>query len=117
MDLSSLDPRAWTITGLCGPTIIGAALLLPVWKGRWQASVILSRDVGRAAMLWIHRQVKGQLDWLQYDPDYRRIECSVLAGFIPGERWAQMLGFQYEGTMVGYDPWGRAHYLYARTRP
>lgn len=48
-----------------------------------------------------------------------RIEATVEAGFTPGCRWLEMLGFHCETPVpmrrFGQD--GRDHYLYARVRP
>lgn len=113
-DWSKLDKRAWALSGFRDSTLLGCFLLLPVWRGRWQASLVLSMDVTRADLLWVHRTVLGQMDWIKHDRAYARIECSVLCGFPSGIRWAKMLGFDLEGRMRHYDVLGRDHYLFAR---
>lgn len=48
---------------------------------------------------------------------YRRLEMTVLAGFVRGCRWAEALGFVHEATLRAFDDDGRDHELYARVRP
>lgn len=56
------------------------------------------------------RHIKFQLSkW-----NVPRMETSVRTGFKAGARWAEMLGFSYEGTMKKYDIDGGSCDLYAR---
>lgn len=44
----------------------------------------------------------------------RRVQATTT--FVQGQRWLELLGFEYEGTMRKYGPAGEDHLLYARTR-
>ena len=47
---------------------------------------------------------------------WRRLEASIEKGFPAGCRWAELLGFTYEGEMRGFGPKGETHLRYARVR-
>jgi hypothetical protein len=69
-------------------------------------------DCGKR-MLQVHRAVKRFVDAVQV----RRIEATVLAGFKPGCRWMDLLGFEREGLMRCYGPDGADYYRYAKVSP
>ena len=103
-------------TGVKGSIIIGSAGLMNVWEGRAIAWALLSKRVHRYDMIFIHRWVKCFLDRCERRWNLRRIETPIRCDFPQGVRWAEMLGFQCEGTMRRYDPQGMDTFLYARVR-
>lgn len=106
-------PHAYTV--FRDEAVLGCLIVTEVWPGRGLASVLLGRSVKRGDLLWLHRHALAYLGWLLGSGLFRRLECTVVEEFLPGHRWAMMLGFLPEGTMRRYDPSGRTHRLYART--
>lgn len=96
--------------------LLAFCLVSLIWPGRAQANVFLSDNCVGMDMLFVTRFVRRYLDALQVNPDYRRVECSVLESFAAGHRWMGLLGFVAEGVMGRYDVSGRDHRLYARIR-
>lgn len=100
--------------GMWGNKLVGVAGGSPQNPGRHQVWAILALDITRPQLLACHRGVKQWLDLKQKDPDYRRLETTILDGFKAGHRWARMLGFKPEGLMRRYDHLGRDQWLYSR---
>jgi hypothetical protein len=94
--------------GVCGDQVIAAAGLLDMGGGRGHAWGLISTAAGPHFMA-LHR---AMLLGLQMAP-YRRIETTTACNFQQATRWAQMLGFSFEGTMRAYhngidaDLWAR----------
>lgn len=91
--------------------IYGCGGVIEMWEGRALLWSLLSENAG-AKMMNIHRVTKDFIRGLLY----HRIEMTVDSNFRNGKRWAEMLGFQYEGTMRGYTPDRRDCDLYAIVR-
>jgi RimJ/RimL family protein N-acetyltransferase len=72
----------------------------------------VSGKAGRR-MIRIHRVVKR----FTSSVSVRRIEATVQAGFDPGCRLMDLLGFEREGLMRCYGPDGADHYRYAKVSP
>lgn len=72
---------------------------------------VLSAHAG-CRMLAVHRGLSRFLD----SQPQRRIEATVEAGFAPGCRWLELLGFEFEGHMRGYGDNGETHERYALVR-
>ncbi len=79
--------------------------------GRALAWCYLADDVGRF-MTGITRQARRYLDACAF----RRVELISVAGWLPGERWALMLGFTFEGPSPSWFPDGRTAYRWGRVR-
>lgn len=92
---------------------VACAGVLEVWAGRGYAWALLGRDCG-SYFLAIHRAVNRGIVLC----GLRRVEMAVDAGFLPGIRWAQLLGFKLETPepMRAFLPNGRDAYLYARVQ-
>jgi hypothetical protein len=108
----ALEQGGPAFSGIEGETVIACLGVLPQWSGRaiaWGLVGVHAPD----HMLRITRAVQAFLD----TQAHRRIETTVATGFRQGARWAQMLGFEYEGTMPLYSPDGRSYDLYARYNP
>lgn len=93
---------------------LGAAGVIPQWKGRAIAWALLSPLAARH-FVRITRAVKKWLD----ECGYERVEASADALFPASHRWLEMLGFERETPepMRRYAPDGRPAYLYARIAP
>ena len=91
--------------------VVACLGIIPQWEGRAIAWGLVGTEAGKA-FVSLHKAVKRFLD-LQ---DYHRIETAVSTDFEQGHRWAQLLGFENEGTMRAYTPDGRDCDLYARIK-
>jgi hypothetical protein len=82
------------------------------WEGRGEAWAIF--DMGNSCkreFLAIHNAVKKVLS----ECGFKRIECTVELPFKAGHRWARLLGFNLEASVMGaYLPGGKDASLYAR---
>lgn len=96
-------------TGVWDGEPIVCAGLIRHWPGRSQAWAFMSKNAGRH-MMWITKRVAEHLAKVQ-----GRIEMTVRMDFVPGQRWAKMLGFEVESPcMAHYGPEGESHIGYAR---
>lgn len=91
--------------------ILAIALCAPLWEGRAEATMLISKDAGKH-FKFIHKRIVEIMDNL----DYRRYEATVDIGFKEGHRWMKLLGFEIEGYMRKYRPDGADMVLYARVK-
>jgi|JI9StandDraft_2_1071091.scaffolds.fasta_scaffold04911_5 hypothetical protein len=103
-------PFGWAWTGMVDGVPVACAGLVEVWQGRAYAWALLARTAG-PWMAAITRAVRRALKASTFD----RIEMAVDAGFVAGQRWALLLGFELETPrpLRRYLPGGRDAYLYA----
>lgn len=96
--------------------LLGAAGLMPLWRGRASAWALLSASIQRADMIPIHRAILWFLNVHQglSDSRFRRIETTVRQDWPQAHRWARMLGFQQEGILRCFDIEGHDYAMYAR---
>jgi hypothetical protein len=73
---------------------------------------LLSKEAPRH-LLSLHKATRRFLQLYSYP----RVETTVRAGFMPGCRWVEMLGFRFEGDMPLYGDQGETHWRYARLTP
>jgi len=74
----------------------------PILPGVARAWALIS-DTGLKHPKALHQHASRSLEsFLRGRPYVHRIEAVVLAGHIEGSRWAQHLGFEYEGVMHNY---------------
>ena len=88
-----------TLAGPCWSVLvadvpIGCGGFQEIWPGRSIAWAVLS-DLAGAWMLPLTRAVRQGLATHPAE----RIEAQVLDGFLPGLRWATLLGFECEGRL------------------
>lgn len=117
--LSHVTPAYTRALAECGPALTvmhgervlgcGGMAVMPFGVGCLWA--FLAGDSG-PHFVGIHRVVSRFLEAIPM----RRVETSVLAGFQPGCRWMDMLGFQFEGVMRAYGPDGADYLRYARVK-
>lgn len=106
--------HAWTALRNGFPIACAGIQPVPDWPGRAYCWSILG-DVGRWGLLWSTRVILAQIEETRIALSLRRLEATCLLNWRPGMRWLEILGFQYEGRMIAYDPDGRDHMLWART--
>ena len=90
--------------------IIGSFVFVPGVVHLWG---LISEDV-RAKPLAFHRVTRELLAYYEKTQKPRRIQMDVKASYIEGQKWAQALGFEYEGTMKRYGVNGEDFHLYGR---
>lgn len=95
-----------------GVRVVMASGVVPVWRGRGLAW--LTHDGHAEWRHWLAAS-RWAKHWFPVLP-YRRIEATVLAGFEPGARWAEFIGFKREGRMRRFGEDGADHWLYSRVR-
>ena len=104
-----LEQAGQAFTAVKDDRVLGCAGIEVVWANRGVAWSLLG-PISPFELLGVHRYVAAFLDGQRL----RRIEMTVDAGHLAGQRWASMLGFQFEGFLRAYTPDGRDCHLYAR---
>lgn len=97
-------------TGRYHGKIVICAGVVNLWEGRGSAWALLAGDAGKC-MRQVHRAVEEFLDGCGIN----RVEAYVAPDFMPGHRWAKMLGFEHEGLMRAFQR-GADMCMYARIR-
>lgn len=108
-DLTDLSEAGLAWTAEHDGQVLAIAGLAPQWENRACAWALIS-DAAGDHFLTIHKAVKRFLTM----SEYRRIEATVDVGFTEGERWMNLLGFEYEGLMRAYRPDGQDMLMFAR---
>ena len=87
--------------------------VVPTWLGNAQGWVISSKRIFRNKIK-ASRLIKERTDLLCANNKIWRLQTAVKADFKIGIRFAEFLGFNKEGLMVGYGPDKTDYYLMAR---
>ena len=87
--------------------------IIPTWLGSAQGWVISSKRIFRNKIK-ASRLIKERTDLLCANIKIWRLQTAVKADFKIGIRFAEFLGFNKEGLMVGYGPDKTDYYLMAR---
>ena len=87
--------------------------IIPTWLGNAQGWVISSKRIFRNKIK-AARLIKQRTDLLCANNKIWRLQTAVKADFKIGIRFAEFLGFNKEGLMVGYGPDKTDYYLMAR---
>ena len=87
--------------------------IIPTWMGNAQGWVISSKRIF-ANKIKASRLIKERTDLLCANNKIWRLQTAVKADFKIGIRFAEFLGFNKEGLMVGYGPDKTDYYLMAR---
>jgi hypothetical protein len=109
--LPSLIDSGPGFAGVDGDFVVGAMGVVKWREGLGLGWGLLPKASGHC-MLQIHREARQFLD----SCEIKRIEIEVDHGFMPGHRWALMLGFEHEALLRCRLPTGRDCDLYARLR-
>lgn len=106
--LAQLETQdSWTAVVDNDPVAAGG--LVQHWPGRFLAWTYMGPRTAQH-MRWLTRLVREHLKDKQ-----GRFEMTVRADFRPGQRWAEMLGFQVETPVLRqYGPSGEDHIGYVR---
>lgn len=83
--------------------------IIMMWPGRYQAWALIG-DVDNWTAF--HRQTVRELHKAANELSIRRMEMTTEEGFIESERWAEMLGFEYESTMPKFGIDGKTHKMW-----
>jgi hypothetical protein len=107
------SPVGLVWTALAGGRPVCCGGLQEIWAGRAYAYALLAADVG-PHMLSLTRAIRFLLD----AASFARIEMVVERDFAPGQRWAELLGFELETPtpLRKFLPSGRDAWIYARFR-
>lgn len=107
--LTALVASGPALTAESGGAILACAgIARTAFRGGYLWAFV-AQDAGRH-MVKLDRCMRRFLDAVKIT----RIEATVEAGFSPGCRWLEILGFEYEGLMKKYGPSGDDHLRYAR---
>ena len=87
--------------------------IIPTWLGSAQGWVISSKRIFKNKIK-AARLIKERTDLLCANNKIWRLQTAVKADFKIGIRFAEFLGFNKEGLMVGYGPDKTDYYLMAR---
>ena len=90
--------------------VVACVGLIPLSNNCRRVWAYLARDIGNGILL-LHRNI---LRWLRYH-GAGRIEATIACDFPAAIRWAEMLGFEREGTMKQFER-DHDYFLYARVR-
>ena len=98
-------------TGVQGGVVVAIGGIIPVCEGRAFMHLIVAEDMPHQ---WVklYRAAMRLIDHVR--GDYLRIEA--LSSFDEADRWLEMLGFQYEGTLRCIMPDGRDAKSYSIVR-
>lgn len=101
--------NSWTAVVDGRPVMCGGTFQM--WPGRYVTWAHMTLRT-RPHMLWLTQETLKVLEKLK-----GRVELTVRADFVPGHRWAKMLGFEIEnapGILRAYGPEGEDHISYVR---
>lgn len=83
---------------------MGFAGVIPLWDGVGDAYAFMHPSM-RTEFKWsLHRSVSKGLERIRVEKKLHRMQVMVEFGFKPGYRWAESLGFKWEGVMPLYTP-------------
>ena len=102
---------------LDGGELVGCGGLTPLWHGRAEAWLLVSRLAGRRQ---IAAGIRHAAQWFaarQRDPAFRRIEMYVRRSAPWRATFAAALGMSLEGALSVWAPDGEDYCLYARIQP
>jgi hypothetical protein len=116
-DISHVPLTSATLTKPQGPAVSAFAAdrlilcggIVRQFEGHGQCWAVLSQDASRH-MLWLHYATRRFISLERW----QRLEASVEKGFTAGCRWAELLGFKFEGEMPNYGMDGQTHLRYGR---
>ena len=95
--------------------VVGAVGILVLWP-RVAEGWLFASDELRRHPVFLHKYVKRGIVMLEQSFGLHRIQISVHAGYVTAQRWAERLGFAFEGEMKGYGPNGDTYLRYARVK-
>lgn len=97
-ELVDLTVEANAYSVWAGDDLLAFVWWRQIWNGRFEVYSYINQTAGKH-MISLVRQLRRFIEQKAAEAKAVRVEITVLAGFAPGERLAEMLGFDYEGTM------------------
>jgi hypothetical protein len=107
-----LEAQPLSFTAIEDGKVYACGGLIEEWHGVARAWMLITGEMNGKFMP-IHRAVKRAIN-ANLGTAFHRIEMSVLKHHEEGCRWANMLGFEFEGLARKYSPDGEDFYKYAR---
>lgn len=98
-----IDRPGLAFTGFIDNVPVISAGLIPLWVGVAEAWALVT-DRARKYPLSMHRAVKTNLYRMIKENNFHRVQMVVARGYGPGYRWAEGLGFKFEGFRLKYAP-------------
>jgi len=101
-------------TGLIDGEILACGGILPLWKGVGEAWVVTSLLVNQYPLSFA-KTIWRKLKEIIIEHQFERVQTVIDADYVISQRWAERMGFEYEGLMRKYIG-GRKFYRYAWVR-
>lgn len=92
--------------------LIGCGGIGIYWTGVGEAWFVLTQQVDQYRFSF-HRTVVRTMQEIIYTQNLHRIQGTIRCGDARAVRWAERLGFRFEGTMWGYGPDGSNYWRFA----
>jgi hypothetical protein len=105
--------KAVGFTILKGKEIVACVGTRDMWRGVCEGWVLTSPLVHECPKLFTALTLRG-LRWLEQNKGYHRIGARVLQSFTEAQRWAGLLGFEFEGPEWAVGPGKEDFFRYGR---
>lgn len=106
-------PGALSQTAVCDGRIVACfGLTVHGWPGRGLVWAKFDRDIGPRNFLSVARRIKDMADMVLRN-GFFRLETIIDPDYPRGQRFIELMGFEYEGTVRKYDG-VRTYLLYSR---
>jgi hypothetical protein len=92
---------------------IGCGGVIPRWSGVGEVWIAVSENLRRRPLLLVKETLRV-MDMLNTRSGFHRLQLHIPSTDTGLKRWAESLGFTFEGRMLQYGPDKRDHDLYAR---
>lgn len=107
--------RLLGVTILKGKEVVACIGARELWPGNCEGWVLTSNLVHECPKFFHAVTLRGLL-WLERNRGVRRIGAHVVKGWPDAKKWAERLGFTYEGEAPCYGPGGEDFFHYGRVR-
>lgn len=110
---SAPSGRPTGITIFRGAAIVACAGIRPLWPGVGEGWVLTGALVHECPDVFTEIILRG-LRWLERNQGYHRIGAHVRCSFPAAAKWAEALGFKYEGLAPAFGIDGGDYLHYGR---
>lgn len=107
--------KSYAFTGIAEEGIVGIAGIMPMWPGVAEAW-FFSSDLLHKYHRQVLRAMKLKLDIAQEEFKLHRLQARTADGFYKADKFLKVLGFKYEGPLVGFCSNAKDYHLYTRIR-
>lgn len=97
-----------------GEEVLGYGGVIRKWNGVGEVWIVTSNELRQRPLLLI-RHTKRIIQMIFAGGNFHRLEMHVVSENVTLKRWAESLGFTFEGTMLKYGPDAKNHDLYSLT--